>query len=320
MILRAGLSLVAILMLSACAAPPSPRATPVADEALTFVTTPDCAPGTVTIGFAGDRMRMTTASRHYTLHETPTAHGMLFVAEDDPHTSFWSEDGSALVMVRGKHYATCRMDRPKPYRASGNEPGWLLDLHFDGPGLRFSTARGDIRVKLPTPEAVRSGTRTRYAGHADGTPLIVDISEQRCLDSMSGMPYPDTVQVRHGDQRFIGCGGDPASLLQGGEWLVEDIAGRGLIDASHVTIDFGEDGRLSGQASCNSYVGGYQIGGETLRIPLAMTTMMHCAPALMQQEEHFLSLLRQVRWFEFDADGALILVTESHERLIARRA
>ena len=62
MILRAGLSLVAILMLSACAAPPSPRVTPVADEALTFVTTPDCAPGTVTIGFAGDRMRMTTAS------------------------------------------------------------------------------------------------------------------------------------------------------------------------------------------------------------------------------------------------------------------
>ena len=55
-----------------------------------------------------------------------------------------------------------------------------------------------------------------------------------------------------------------ALVLQAGEWVVEDINRGGLIDRSRVTLNFGNDGRVSGRASCNNYVGAYQVDGRTL--------------------------------------------------------
>ncbi|WP_051150367.1 hypothetical protein [Rubellimicrobium thermophilum] len=39
------------------------------------------------------------------------------------------------------------------------------------------------------------------------------------------MPYPETVEIATGGQTLDGCGGDPAVLLAGGEWVVESIDG-----------------------------------------------------------------------------------------------
>ena len=37
------------------------------------------------------------------------------------------------------------------------------------------------------------------------------------------MPHPSTVVVLFGGKELRGCGGDPAALLQGAEWLLEHI-------------------------------------------------------------------------------------------------
>ena len=57
------------------------------------------------------------------------------------------------------------------------------------------------------------------------------MAETICRDSMTGMPYPETVTVETREQTLRGCGGAPIELLTGREWVVEDISGEGRIDS-----------------------------------------------------------------------------------------
>jgi heat shock protein HslJ len=133
------------------------------------------------------------------------------------------------------------------------------------------------------------------------------------------MPYPNEVTVMLDGKQFNGCGGDPAALLHGAEWVVEDINGTGIIDGSRVTVNFSADRRISGRASCNTYTGAYTLTGETLTISKTGVTMMACAPALMRQEDLFLDVLKNVNGFALAADGALILRAGDGRTVTARR-
>ena len=110
-----------------------------------------------------------------------------------------------------------------------------------------------------------------------------------------------------------------ATLLRGAEWVVEDVAGRGVVDRSRATLSFSADGRVAGRGSCNRYTAGYSISGEGLTISKPASTMMACEPALMQQEQLFFELLGQVRRFTIDQSGALVLHAADGRTIAARR-
>ncbi|WP_338212400.1 META domain-containing protein [Halopseudomonas aestusnigri] len=109
-----------------------------------------------------------------------------------------------------------------------------------------------------------------------------------------------------------------ALVLQAGEWVVEDINRGGIIDRSRVTLNFGNDGRVSGRASCNNYVGAYQVDGRTLQLSQLATTRRACAPALNEQETRFVQTLEQISRFYLDETGALILESDEGGSLKAR--
>lgn len=111
---------------------------------------------------------------------------------------------------------------------------------------------------------------------------------------------------------------DPRPLL-GPEWVVEDIAGRGVIDGAPATLQFLADGRLAGSATCNRLVGRYEADGERLTISGPGTTMMACPPALMEQERALLDLLPTVDRYRIDGTGALVLTTAGGDTITARR-
>jgi heat shock protein HslJ len=207
-------------------------------------------------------------------------------------------------------------DTRQSFRARGNEPGWRLDI--EGDRMTF-VAQDGRRFATATPAPQRTDAFTRYVARADGTDLTVTIFSRRCKDAMSGMPYPNAVEVVYGDRKLAGCGGDPAKLLQGREWVVEDIGGKGIVDNSRATLDFGADGRLAGRGSCNNYFAQYTLTGEGLTVARAGATMMACAPALMDQEGLFLEILRNVRRFDLGEDGALVLRTDDGRTITARR-
>lgn len=121
-----------------------------------------------------------------------------------------------------------------------------------------------------------------------------------------------------------GTGLDPSGrtapeALTGGEWHVEDVAGRGVVDGSPVTLLFGTDGSLSGDASCNRLIARYSVRGARIRITPAGTTMMACAPVLMDQERRLIGLLGAVKRYRIDRTGALVLTTPAGASLVARR-
>jgi heat shock protein HslJ len=134
------------------------------------------------------------------------------------------------------------------------------------------------------------------------------------------MPYPNEVVVVFNGKQLNGCGGDPATLLQGGEWVVDYINGTGIIDRSLVTLNFAADRRISGRASCNTYTGAYTLTGEGLTISKTGVNTMACAQALMRQEELFLDVLKNVQRFALAPDGTLILRTGDGRTITARRA
>jgi heat shock protein HslJ len=98
-----------------------------------------------------------------------------------------------------------------------------------------------------------------------------------------------------------------AELLTEREWVVEDLAGGGIIDRSRVTLNFDGEGQVSGRASCNRYTAGYQARGDRLGFTPAAATKMACAEGLMNQEQNFFRILGAVDRFRIDETGALIL-------------
>jgi heat shock protein HslJ/uncharacterized lipoprotein YbaY len=110
--------------------------------------------------------------------------------------------------------------------------------------------------------------------------------------------------------RYTECetaGGGVGQELQDGEWVVEDINGRGIIDNSRGTLNFSADGAVSGMAFCNNYRGSYTLNGDNLTMGQLVSTRRACPPALMNQEKLFTDVLAAVHRFEINANGALIL-------------
>jgi len=264
----------------------------------------------------GNRLRLTLGDMHFNLLQVETASGTRYAAVDDATMTFWSKGERARLTVKGQAYSECiRADREAvAFRAGGNEPGWHLEI---GARTLFTTADGKTRIDELTPAAESTATSRRYAV----TPTLqVTIVDRLCVDTMSGMPRPNAVTVLLDGRALHGCGGDSASLLQGGEWVVEDIAGAGIVDGSRATLNFGADGELAGSGSCNRYSGSYTLTGEGLSVSSKTAmTMMACVPELMQQESRFMQLLSQVRRFRLSADGALILEADDGGTITARR-
>lgn len=212
---------------------------------------------------------------------------------------------------------TAAANESPDFRATGNEPGWVLEI---GPeALSLDLYYGETRITVPLPAPETGKGLTRYM--AENVDLTVTIIDRYCTDTMSGMPHPYTVILVHEGEEFSGCGGDPAALLGGGEWVMERIADAEPIDDSRITLWFGDDNRVAGSASCNRYMGRYTLTGESLSFGPLASTKMACAEPVMEQEIRYLELLQDIRRFELDPQGRLILYSADDETtLIAHRA
>ncbi|MCR9261872.1 MAG: META domain-containing protein [Pseudomonadaceae bacterium] len=93
-----------------------------------------------------------------------------------------------------------------------------------------------------------------------------------------------------------------ARSLSGVLWQVEDIDGDGIIDGSNITLQVADDKGISGTTGCNRYFGAVAIEGRTFLADAIGSTRMACAPALMEQEQHFLQAIQAVRSYAISGD------------------
>jgi heat shock protein HslJ len=110
-----------------------------------------------------------------------------------------------------------------------------------------------------------------------------------------------------------------AARLAGGEWTVERIEDRPLVDRSFIAMTFGTDGRVLGRAACNGWSAGYRVEGGAISFTQGAATLRACAPPLGEQESRFHRVLSEVRRFELLPDGALVLLTGDGRSIRARR-
>jgi heat shock protein HslJ len=219
----------------------------------------------------------------------------------------WRAAGLAIaIAVMSSSVVQPSNASPDTWRASGNEPSWSLS-RADGQ-MTLETDFGAKRTSFATPPETRIDERTvAYSTSVEGTPLRLIIKSEICEDTMTGMPRPERVSVVLGDREFDGCGGEPASLLQGNDWVVTQLAGRAVLAEPIISVTFSKDGRLSGNASCNQFGADYRLTGEGLEISKGMSSMMACEDAVMQQERSFLEFLGAISRFSIPGDGALML-------------
>lgn len=110
-----------------------------------------------------------------------------------------------------------------------------------------------------------------------------------------------------------------AKALVGAEWSVADLAGGGVIDGARITMTFDASGFLFGSGSCNRYRASYTVDGQSIKIGPAASTMMACAPALMDQERKFFDLLAAATRFDVTPNGGLRLETQDGKTIAAKR-
>ena len=103
---------------------------------------------------------------------------------------------------------------------------------------------------------------------------------------------------------------DPAELV-GVVWVLDE-ATRGALaeeapEASAVTLEFGDDMTVSGNASCNTYSGSYEADDQgSMSFGQAAITQMACGEAVMALEANYLQTLGQVTAFAID-EGNLVM-------------
>jgi heat shock protein HslJ/uncharacterized lipoprotein YbaY len=291
---------------------------------MSFASTLRCGEREATFGSLRNRWTLVVDGREIPMREVRAASGARFEAEGDPRTSLWSHGERARLALDGAAWPECVASPPgagawptrAPFSARGTEPFWRLDV--DARRIRFEPNVDAQAVEAPTPAPRPAGAGRRWDAEAQGAPLTVSVADRVCTDPMAGMPHPATVVVTWRGRAYEGCGGEPASLLRGAEWIVEDIDRRGVIDRSRATLSFGANGRISGRASCNDYTGRWTLDGESLRVGEIAIGARACAAALADQETRFLERLRAVRRFEIAPDGALRLLDDAGV-ILARR-
>ena len=212
------------------------------------------------------------------------------------------------------------------FTAQGNEPFWSATVADDMMTVRrLDFDDLSLAIVGDTTATSVSGRQLTILGAADpdtSLQAFLLIAPGICHDTMSGMPFPAAAELALGDSLLIGCAGDPEQLLIGGEWIVEDIAGLGVLDNVQVSLSFDGEGNISGSGGCNRLIAGYTMTGEGVDIANDIaTTMMACPDAVMTQERAFLRTLGQTVRFDIDATGALILFgPDGAAAVTARRA
>ncbi len=101
-----------------------------------------------------------------------------------------------------------------------------------------------------------------------------------------------------------------------GKWLIEDIAGQGVVDNSQSTLEINDDNSISGDTSVNYFFGQAKIDGDQVSFGQMGATRRAGPPALMDQETKYLAALNKVARYEVDDNGLLHLFDQSDEELL----
>jgi putative lipoprotein len=141
-----------------------------------------------------------------------------------------------------------------------------------------------VRATIRDGNALLFTTTSSHQVITRGNPMRVDLMLQRATGSTPGA----------------------AADLRGTEWVLEDLAGAGVVDRVQATLVFAQDGTVSGNSSCNQFSGPVTVKANEISFGGFAVTRKACVEAVMHQEQRYLDALRAVQRFEIK--GSLLFL------------
>lgn len=189
-------------------------------------------------------------------------------------------------------------------RASGTDGcnRYATSYTADGSKLTFGTA-GAATMMACAPEVMEQAR--------DFTSSLGKTSSHRIEGGQLQLLGPDGAVVASFAPQSLALAGTSwrvTSYNNGRQAVVSVLAGTGL------SMAFAADGRVSGSAGCNNFMGTFTVSGSSLKLGPPATTRKMCAqPGVMEQERQFLKALESVATIRQEgeraelrtADGAL---------------
>lgn len=99
--------------------------------------------------------------------------------------------------------------------------------------------------------------------------------------------------------------------LPGTAWVLEDLAGAGVVDRVQATLEFHARGRAGGNGSCNHFSADVTLDGERIAFGAIAATRRSCAQAVMNQESAYFAALVKAKRFETDGENLYVYVAEN---------
>ena len=89
------------------------------------------------------------------------------------------------------------------YLASGNEPGWRLEIRADG--MTMTTMDSTDDAKFPSAAIISEDDRVTFNANVPNAPVRVVLMRKRCVDTMSGARYSFEATVDVDGKQYTGC-------------------------------------------------------------------------------------------------------------------
>lgn len=220
--------------------------------------------------------------------------------------------------------ATPALAQDGPYRAAGTEPFWSLTI--DARMMTFQ-APGQRTIEVATPRVING-----FAGEIYQTRRMnVNVIHTSCTDGMSDRTYHDRVTVTLDGKRYEGCGGMTAqpefptprhgpgvAALDGSAWRIVSVDGIRVATARPTSIRF-SNGRVEGNAGCNSFGGDYRQMGIRLETTRIISTKMACMGPGMRIEGKVFGILSGPSQLTYNRDATLTISGGGSRMILARK-
>lgn len=162
---------------------------------------------------SADRLQLTLPDRDLILQPAVSASGARFAAENH---EFWSRgddaaqitiDGQSLdcAVTEGRSPWAVARERGVHFRATGNEPGWLVEVGTgERPDLRLLLDYGMRELTDANAQALPNNAG--YRAELEGAEAVITLTERLCADTMSGQTFPVQAVLEFDGQTLTACG------------------------------------------------------------------------------------------------------------------
>lgn len=221
-------------------------------------------------------------------------------------------------------------ERGVDFVAVGTEPGWALEMDFEGT-MRFTGPQG-LTIVAATGQGVRAADASVvcYQGEAAPGRVQVSLYRQKCLSGAAGGKTTGwTVRVdlqkagfsaaEH--QQLSGCGSYLGDYRLNDRWVLQKMGGQALLAAPPAgppTLELRlAEGQALGFGGCNRFAGGVQRGRSSLTFQNLAATRM-AGPGLKLESQYLRLLSGKKLLFQLQNDR--LYLGEGENTLVFRRA